>query len=250
MINRIPEKQAIKNIYGEFYKTSAMLILYAKTGVGKTLLTDTVFTNLPDTCYIRAKITQQQAEETNGFYLSCLAKSLNEYAHRTSFFSTIEDFAENIYRLDKNTDKIIDDLLDIGFAYFDRKDLRDKLKETKTIKENIIIKVLESDTEIAVSFMLEYIAYISKIQKIVVSIENIQNANEKFISFLNELIKKTNNLFFVGEYTIVASETEVTNLFRQFPFDRTSVYEIKKLDKLELLGGLSQIVSADRLDLV
>ena len=244
MINRITEKEVINNIYKEASNKSksALLIIYAKTGVGKTILIDTIFKSLIGSHYIRLKINQQQAQETKGFYLSSLAKALNIYAHQTSEFSSFEEFISTTHSLGKNGEKAIDDLLDIAFILVNKKDIREKINEPKKAKEGIIKKILESDNEIALSFLLEYITYISENRRIILCIENIQNANPRLISFLNELLKKTKNLFLVGEYTISNSEFEVTSLFQQFPYEYTSVYELIKLDKAELLGGLSQII--------
>jgi len=248
MINRIPERIAIESIYNDYHEKPGILLVYARTGVGKSRLMDHIFADKSDCCYIRVPINQQEAEETKGLYISSLAKALNSYAHETTQFLTVEEFVENIYTIDTDSEKVINDLLDIAADLIKLKVVKEKLDQNKKFKKDLISKVLQNDNDVAVSFLLNYIVYISKQKKLIISIENIQLANKRLISFLNELLRRTQNLFLIGEFTIYNTEDELTDIFRQLPMQSTEVYELMKLKKDELIGGIRQIGAGEYLE--
>lgn len=245
MINRIDDKAAIESIFQRYNGKAGILLLYAHTGVGKSLLIDRIFQNKSDSCYIRLEINQQEAQETKGLYISCLAKALNKYAHDTNKFSTLESFVENIYIINKDNEKVVNDFLDVVAELVKAKTIKEKLDQNKKFKKDLIDKVLQNDNDVAVTFLLDYILYITKERRLAVSIENIQQANKRLVLFLKTLLQKTQNIFLIGEYTIHSSEDELTSLFKEFPFDSIEIFELPKLNKKELIGGIKQIAIDD-----
>lgn len=239
MINRLVEVEQIEEVYAKNDGQPSILILYAYTGIGKSCLVDEIFSKKLNSAFVRVEINQDESEDLNGLYTSSLAKSLNKYAFETGKFPTVEDFINNIYNIDFNREKVINDLLDIIASSTEvTKTIKAKIDQSKNLKENIVEKVLQNNNDISASFLLEYITHISANNNLIISIENIQNTNSKFISFLRELIKKSKKLFLIGEYTIEKSTDEILNLYRQFPTESVQVYELKKLNKRELIGAI------------
>jgi len=240
MINRLKDKSAIENLYTRNNGKSTILILYARNGVGKSYLTDNIFLKKLEASYIRVKINQQEAEDLKDLYISSIARALNKYAHETNKFHTVEDFINNIYDNNKNIDrgKVVDDLLDVLTDITKIKIIKEKLDQNKKDKKNLIAKILQNDNDILVSILIEYIIYISTEKNLIISIENIQYAGDRLISFLDYLIQKTKKLFLIGEYSISDSDEEVVSLFRKFSTQNIEFYELKKLNKQELIGAI------------
>lgn len=245
MINRIEDKTTIEKVYAESLGKAVILILFSKSGIGKSYLVDNIFTDRQESSYIRCRINQQEAEETKGLYISCLAKALNKYAHKTSDFLSLEEFIENLYSLDIDREKVVNDLLDVAADLAKLKIVKEKLDQNKNFKEDLVKKILQNDNDISLSLLIEYIIFITANKRLVVSIENIQNANKNFISFITELLNRSKNLFLVGEYTITDTEEEIAELFKQLPIAHTEVFELKKMPKEELLGGVRQIAQQE-----
>src|SRR4051812_33444946 len=100
MINRFADKQALERIFSEHLNKSAILLLCAKTGVGKSYLVDHVFNTKQDISFIRVKINREEAISLNTLYISGLAKALDIHARKTGKFSTIEQFITTDYKID------------------------------------------------------------------------------------------------------------------------------------------------------
>ena len=242
MINRIEDIKTLERIYLNNKETSSILLLYAPTGVGKSCLTDYVFTNKIGASYIRIRVNQQEANETKGLFISYLARMLNKYATTTGEFQSLSSYIENVYNADTNKDKLARDFLDVAADLLHVKVIKDKIEKQSKRKEKILSEILQSDAELTVSILLDYITYISNQQNIVISIENIQLASEQLVSFLSEVIKKAHNLFLVGEYTTEGDGDEPEFLFRQFPYAKVQAYELQKLSKKDLIGGIKKLV--------
>ena len=238
MIDRINERNTLKNIYKDNIGKSTILIIYARTGIGKSFLIDSVFSKINNASYIRVKINQREAEETKGAFISNLAQAINESAHKLGQFITIEEFIKSIFRIDINKEKVISDLLDILADLTKTKVIKSKLDYYLKYKNDLIKSILKNDNDISVSFLIEYITYIAEKNNIIICIENIHHANYKFISIIIELLSRSKRLFLIGEYTFVNSEDEVINFFKLFDSKKFEVMELQKLEKGEILGAL------------
>lgn len=247
MIDRIEDAKVIESIYLENINKPTFLVLYAPTGVGKSYFVDEVFKKFNETSYIRIEITQREAEETKGAYISNFAKNINKYAKRTHEFPTLENFINDIFHKELNRERILVDLLDIAVAMFNETATK-KIHSEKVFRDNVIESILQNDGDTPIAILLEYIIYISNVKRLVITIENIQDSNSKFNNFLQELIRKTKNIFFIGEYTIRKIGETPSDYVNQFSVKNIEVYPLNKLKKEDLIGGLKTIVDIDILD--
>lgn len=183
MINRIDDRAAIEKLYAESIGKPTLLLLYARTGVGKSYFIEKVFMEDSNSCYIKCQINQREAAESKGIYISCLAKALNSYAQETTKFPTIKGYIQTIYKVDNENGSIVNDLLDIAAEISRTKTIKEKLDKPRKFKDELLAKILESDNDTSISFLREYIIYLSKGKNIVINIENIQEADVSFINF-------------------------------------------------------------------
>ncbi|MBI9056091.1 MAG: hypothetical protein JEY96_19880 [Bacteroidales bacterium] len=246
MINRLDERKYLRDIFENNKGTSTILIIYARTGVGKSCLADTVFSAIKNISYIRVKVNKKEAEENDGIFVTSLARALDNYASNSLEFINIEEYVETTHEV-KN-EKIINDIIEIVADLTKTKIIKSKVDYYLNHKNEIIKNILKKDTDFSITFLLEYIKYISQSRQLVLSIENIHIASSTFIAFLKELLSNTQNLFIIGEFTTSYSEDEVIEFFHQFDCKNFIPMELKKLEKGEIIGALNHISDVDIID--
>ena len=239
MINRRPDVAEIQNIYRHYEGKTAILILHGPSGVGKTFLTNNIFNNTevyPP--YLRVHINKQEGKEEQLSYISGLAQVFDNYAKKSGEFPTLYEYVEFIRETKPNREKNLNDIIDLAIDLADLKKVKAvkvKVHEYSELKKNQVETILNASTNASRTVILEYISFVANKNKVIVAIECLQYATDYLITFLNELIGKTKNLFLIGEYT--TNNYDVSDLITRLSGTKTEIVRVNKLVKDEIISA-------------
>jgi hypothetical protein len=248
MINRLAEQKILQNLIDNAEGTSTIMIIYSKTGVGKSYLSDHVFSKAQDLHYIRVKVNKRQAEEDDSIFFASLAQTVDNYAQLTTLFPTIEEYIKVNHKIDNQ--RIVNDVLDIIADLTKAKLAKTKVDNFVKHKADIVKNILRNDVDVSETFLIDYLCTVARNKRTFISIENIHLSSPKFIKFLLRLLTKEINLTIIGEFTISETEDEVIEFIDHFGTSHFKPMELHKLGKGEIIGSLMRITDSDMMERV
>ncbi|MCD8044220.1 MAG: hypothetical protein LUH10_14305, partial [Tannerellaceae bacterium] len=236
-INREIEKIFFEHDIATFRPThSRIVIISASTGWGKSCLIDEVIKNRSDyDLDHRVKIKQKESEDCDsGFFIKKLVKQLDINSLR----SKPEYLRFNEFVHQENLSEIIGGV--VIKKFLTPIGGNDYLNQRKSDDENIQ-EWLGNELNLLL-LGKEYIKYILKKRRIIVAIENIQNIDEYSIKAFRDILRETNNAYFIFEYTTgERSNISISELRGHFQnITDISDYTLAKLDKHEIIKTLDK----------
>lgn len=203
-INRNEEVQFLRDDIASARHNARFLLLTAPSGIGKSSLVDRVFQDSLDKDLIRVKVAKhEESRNVPALYIRELGRSINYFANTQSSIETFEEY----YRRSNNEKE---------FGYLLRTIAADFIKKTTDSDEvslwvknqsahndsNIMTNaVFSSDNTAAQGAVISYVSDALKNNRLVVTLENIQNIDGDSLRFLKDLLMLNKDLYFIGEYT-------------------------------------------------
>lgn len=240
-INRIEEVKFLRDDIASKRDKARFLLLTAPSGIGKSSLVDRAFKDGLDKILIRVKVSKhEESRNVPALYIRELGRSINYFASNQGYVATFEEY----YRRSNNEKK---------FGYLFKTIAADFIKkktdseEAKTwIKSRggrndssiIASAVFSSDNMAAHGAVVAYVSDVLKNNRLVVTLENIQNIDGDSLQFLRDLLVFNKGLYFIGEYTDdevrQIDKNDLANYF-ECPNVSVSRLSIKKLPLHEIL---------------
>lgn len=235
-INRKQELDFLqKDIHTERAK-SRILLISARTGIGKSALVDKVVSDAAQPNRYRISIAIDKIENIEEGYVW---KQITQLVHRNA-----EDFHTypSLYKfleLDKFYKNVAGGLIKAILGFIKVNEFTDGFGESrKKIKEDIQEWLGDDKELLALSF--RYLSFITQKHKVFLTIDNFQAIDDTSLHLLRNLMADTANLYLIGEYTIIDSNNRVSEFVELFDREDIEVNHLRleKLDKRELINSI------------
>jgi len=240
-INRTNDIQFLRGDIASKRDKARFLLLSAPSGIGKSSLVDHAFKDGLDKILIRVKVAKhEESRNVPALYIRELGRSINYFASNQGYVATFEEY----YRRSNN---------EKGFAYLFKTIAADFIKkETDSEEAKTWIKsrgsrndpsiianaIFSSDNMAAHGAVVGYVSDVLKNNRLVVTLENIQNIDDDSLQFLKDLLVFNKGLYFIGEYTDdEVRQIDKNDLASYFECPNVSVsrLSIKKLPLQEII---------------
>lgn len=244
-INRFKIINLLKNDI-HINSNKKIFFLSADSGVGKSRLCEEVLKDLEDDIFkIKLSISNSKAYSTqDGYYIRELAKVIskkvkNEFSFENFLLNSVEKEDLNKFLL-----RVAEDYLLKNSIYKNAKDIVEKVFQKGSFEED---KIFNTNLSESIKYCLKYIKYCIQKEYFVINIENIQNIDITSINCLNEVLKETNRIYLLLEFTMNASSTweNISELNKAICGDVKVIVEHEELEPLSL-NDLLKILDSDR----
>ena len=229
LLDRVNETNYIYNDIVSAHENKIMII-WSDSGIGKSSLTDKVFSKkYENKIIIKVNTPPVNANEmvVAGQYISYIALSFDMELSSHNF--SMKKYLLSGYNERKNlreASRIISGICKLPFELLNI--ISDKLLGTNDMDADYILN--STDTE-SILINEKYIEMALNKFNIILNISNMQNIDSLSLSILNDILQKSNNNYYIFEFTTTDQNT--TPLYRLYQrLNETVPTELMQLDNL------------------
>ncbi len=249
-INRVSECEVLAEHRASVVSSSRFILLSAPSGIGKSGLIDHVFKEKHSDSFIRVKIPKHEKTQNNpGYFVKEMGKAINRHAVKNKTIATLEQFCRTERSKKGFRELIAAVAADYVKKKTDSQGVADWIKGFGEGSGKDFANVLfSSDHSAAFHSVADYVANITKDEKLIIAVENIQSIDLDSLELLKRFLRDSNDLLVIGEYTQESLSSQEMHSFYDYFDDELICCNKIQLCKL----GLEEILTAckDRPDII
>lgn len=232
-INRIQEIKYLVDDIGKDREVSRLILISAKTGIGKTELINKAFSEFINGQF-RVKIPIDNAVElSEGHVFKEITKIVHKNAKNYKEYKTITSFIQthNFYKgIALGVTKTVSKYL--GVKYFEE-------GYQKGVDKAKVKEWISDDSEL-LQICFSYLLSILKKHRVLIAIENFQKIDEKSLGLIKELLISSKNVYLAAEFTIKKEHSESDSILNFLENERIELNKltVEKIPKKELVNAV------------
>lgn len=216
LLDRDVETIDLLNIINTPVKSNKIILISGISGVGKSGLVEKLAQSpLIKNAIIPVKISKSSVDTIeNQQYFNVLYKTITQYA-KSKMFDRIPSPAQQGAKSLKNLFKILVSILKSKAGISDISPLAEPAEDASIIRKK------------------DYLLYILKKTNLIIDIENIQNIDTQSLEIITEIIRESNSITFIMEFTLNKSNFELyRNLYKELRELTSQIwcYKVEKMD--------------------